>query len=110
MNYQSSILEYFFLIKFYYPETKQLGSFTLFKEGRKIVQHPEILEQISDIFLEKKDLKNILLILNNKLEISHSALTIKSLENFEKSWVDTEKFYLYWVTINNVKYFNNFKI
>ncbi|WP_427160048.1 hypothetical protein ACQFX9_29560 [Aliinostoc sp. HNIBRCY26] len=88
--------------KFYYPELQDLGSYTLFKSGRKPVEKGEILEQINGLLKNKNNKNRILLILNKKLTLKHENLQIVPIESFEKSWVDSERYYLYWVSkINN---------
>ncbi|MEA5515890.1 hypothetical protein [Nodularia sp. UHCC 0506] len=83
--------------KLYYPELQDMGSFTLFKAGRKDVEQPEILAQISDLFTTQADSKKILLILNKKLNVNRDNLQIVPIQSFEKAWVDDERYYLYWV-------------
>lgn len=85
--------------KIYYPEVKRMGSFTLFKADRKELQHDEILEQIESELLQ--DRKKVLLILHKKLDEESRTLTneleIDDIMQFENSWTDTERYYLYWV-------------
>lgn len=83
--------------KLYYPELKDMGSFTLFKEGRNPVKQPEILEQIDSIFKQEVDINRILLILNRRLSFTNNNLEITPIKNFDRSWVDSERYYLYWV-------------
>ncbi|WP_323209698.1 hypothetical protein [Nodularia spumigena] len=83
--------------KLYYPERQEMGSFTLFKAGRKDVEQPEILEQIASLLTSQPNNKKILLILNKKLNVNRQDLQIVSIKNFEKAWVDDERYYLYWV-------------
>ncbi|GAX34597.1 hypothetical protein [Nodularia sp. NIES-3585] len=83
--------------KFYYPERQEMGSFTLFKAGRKGVEQPEILQQITTLLTNQPDNSKILLILNKKLNVNREDLKIVPLKNFDKAWVDDERFYLYWV-------------
>ncbi|MBH8573692.1 hypothetical protein I8752_11810 [Nostocaceae cyanobacterium CENA369] len=83
--------------KFYYPELKGMGSFTLFRKGRTEVEQAEILQQISLRLKNQENKKKILLILNKKLNLNRDDLKIIPLKNFQRSWVDTERYYLYWV-------------
>ncbi|HIK07527.1 MAG TPA: hypothetical protein IGS40_23010 [Trichormus sp. M33_DOE_039] len=83
--------------KLYYPELQSLGSYTLFKQGRKAVEQPEILEQINLLLKNQNDKNKVLLILNKKLNSTHNNLKIIPIRNFEKAWVDSERYYLYWV-------------
>ncbi|MDF5709591.1 MAG: hypothetical protein PUP90_18495 [Nostoc sp. S4] len=82
--------------KFYYPELKKMGSFTLFNKGRRDVEQVEILSQINSL-LKQDGQKKILLILNQKLNVSHNDLNIVPIKNFERDWVDSERYYLYWI-------------
>ncbi|WP_414521097.1 hypothetical protein [Umezakia ovalisporum] len=84
--------------KFYYPERQEMGSFTLFKAGRKSVEEAQILEQINTLLTKEPDKSKILLILNKKLNVNHQDLNIIGIKNFENAWVDDEKYYLYWVS------------
>ncbi|QCS50637.1 hypothetical protein FEK30_15055 [Picosynechococcus sp. PCC 11901] len=84
--------------KFYYPELKQMGSFTLFKEPRTIVEHDEILRQIQDLLISQ-NIPEILLILNQELEAEQNDLKIDKINSFERAWIDTERYHLYWVEL-----------
>lgn len=83
--------------KLYYPEIKKMGSFTLFKTGRKDVEQAEILSQINSLLKNKDEQKKILLILNRKLNVNRNDLKIVTIKDFQRGWVDTERYYLYWV-------------
>ncbi|WP_414576768.1 hypothetical protein [Anabaena sp. CCY 9402-a] len=83
--------------KFYYPELKKMGSFTLFKQGRIPVEQAEILEQIYSLFKSEVATKRILLILNKELKLTHNNLKISPIKNFDRAWIDSERYYLYWV-------------
>ncbi len=83
--------------KFYYPELQKMGSFTLFKKGRQDVEQTEILSQINSLLKNQDKQNKILLILNKKLNINHNDLKIVPIKDFQKSWVDSEQYYLYWV-------------
>ncbi|MBD2691915.1 hypothetical protein [Anabaena catenula] len=84
--------------KFYYPERQDMGSFTLFKKGREEVEQSEILEQISSLLNLPKYKNKILLILHKKLQFNQTDLKIDPIKSFEKAWIDTERYYLYWVS------------
>lgn len=86
--------------KLYYPELQKMGSFTLFKNGRQVVEQDETLGQISSIFKNQVDRNRILLILHRELKFSRNDLKIMPIKNFERGWVDSERFYLYWVVKN----------
>ncbi|MBN3871657.1 hypothetical protein [Nostoc sp. JL33] len=83
--------------KFYYPELQKLGSFTLFKKGRQDVEQPEILSQISSLLKNQDEQKKILLILNKKLNVNRNDLKIVPIKDFQRGWVDSERYYVYWV-------------
>ena len=83
--------------KFYYPERQGMGSFTLFKAGRKEVKQDEILRQVSSLLQSQETSGRILLILNKKeLSSSQDDLQIIPIKAFERAWTDTETYYLYW--------------
>ncbi|MEH2247116.1 hypothetical protein [Nostoc sp.] len=83
--------------KFYYPELQKMGSFTLFKKGRQDVEQAEILSQINSLLTKKDEQKKILLILNKKLNVNRNDLKIVQIKDFQRGWVDSERYYLYWV-------------
>ncbi|MEH2397085.1 hypothetical protein [Nostoc sp.] len=83
--------------KFYYPELQKMGSFTLFKKGRQDVEETEILSKINSILKNQDDQKKILLILNKKLNVNRNDLKIVPIKDFKRGWVDSERYYLYWV-------------
>ncbi|MEH2312584.1 MAG: hypothetical protein V7K35_14535 [Nostoc sp.] len=83
--------------KFYYPEIQKMGSFTLFKKGRQDVEEAEILSQINSLLKNQDDQKKILLILNKKLNVNRNDLKIVPIKDFKRGWVDSERYYLYWV-------------
>ncbi|MBD2496417.1 hypothetical protein [Nostoc sp. FACHB-280] len=83
--------------KFYYPERQTMGSFTLFKQGRQDVEQPEILRQIYTLLQSQAVKSKILLILNQKLNTNRNDLNIVPIKSFKRAWVDSERFYLYWV-------------
>ena len=83
--------------KFYYPELQDMGSFTLFKEGRNEVKQDEILRQVSALLQSQEEGNKILLILNKKkLSASRDDLQITPIKAFKNAWTDTETYYLYW--------------
>lgn len=81
--------------KLYYPELKQMGSFTLFREERQTLEQAEILAQIESDLLQ--DRERVLLILHKKLKAENNNLQIAEITRFENAWTDTERYYLYWV-------------
>ncbi len=81
--------------KLYYPELKHMGSFTLFRAERNKLKHEEILAQIESDLLPDKE--RVLLILHKKLKAENKNLQIEEITRFENSWIDTERYYLYWV-------------
>ncbi|MFW9258521.1 hypothetical protein [Nostoc sp. CALU 546] len=83
--------------KFYYPELQKMGSFTLFKKGRQDVEQSEILSQINYLLKNQDDQKKIVLILNKKLDVNRNDLKIVPIKDFQRGWVDSERYYLYWV-------------
>ncbi len=83
--------------KFYYPELQKMGSFTLFQKGRKDVEQAEILSQINSLFKNQDEQKKILLILNHQLNVNRNDLKISPITDFQRAWVDSERYYLYWV-------------
>ncbi|BBD62650.1 hypothetical protein NIES2109_54960 [Nostoc sp. HK-01] len=83
--------------KLYYPELQRMGSFTLFKQGRQDVDQAEIFRQINSLFKSQEVKSKILLILNKKLNSNSNDLTIVPIKKFERAWVDSERYYLYWV-------------
>ncbi|MBE9209944.1 hypothetical protein IQ244_26310 [Nostoc sp. LEGE 06077] len=83
--------------KFYYPERQTMGSFTLFKQGRQDVEQTEIFRQINSLFKSQEVKNKILLILNKKLNSNSNDLKIVPIKNFQRAWVDSERYYLYWV-------------
>ncbi len=83
--------------KFYYPELQKMGSFTLFKKGRQEVEQAETLNQINSLLQNKDDQNKILLILNKELNVKRNDLKIVPIKNIRRAWVDSERYYLYWV-------------
>ncbi|NET01785.1 MAG: hypothetical protein F6K61_14670 [Sphaerospermopsis sp. SIO1G1] len=81
----------------YYPELQTMGSFTLFKAGRKEVEQPEVFRQIESLMQEKLQVEKILLILHQELQSKVNNLKVIPIQKFEKAWVNTERYYLYWV-------------
>ncbi|QLE54938.1 hypothetical protein [Nostoc sp. TCL26-01] len=83
--------------QFYYPEVQRMGSYTIFRKGRQRVTQAEILRQISFLLKTQEEPNKILLILNKELKFNRSDLNINPIKNFKKAWVDSERYYLYWV-------------
>jgi hypothetical protein len=82
--------------KIYYPEIQHMGSFVLFTTQRKAVDHADILSQASQII--KKEVNSIILILNQKLEVSKPDLNIVPLQEFKNGFNYDEQYYLYSIT------------
>jgi hypothetical protein len=82
--------------KFYYPELQKMGSFTLFKQGRENVDHAEVIRQVNLLLENDKYNNKVLMILHRELELKPDNLKIIPIKYFEKAWIDTERFYLYW--------------
>ena len=83
--------------KLYYPDLKDMGSFTLFRDNREELSHPEILTHLDEEILP--DTERVLLILHKELSVdTESGLNIEEIEQFENSWTSTERYYLYWVS------------
>lgn len=85
--------------KIYYPESKQLGSYVLFNNTRKVIDDDDIIEQLIEIINSK--IKNILLIRNQKFLGESSQLDIQFLEKFTNSFIYNEKYYLYLIKSNS---------
>ncbi len=83
--------------KFYYPELQKMGSFTLFNKSRQDVQQVQILSQINSLLKNQDEQYKILLILNQKLNVNRNDLKIVPIKDFQRNWVDSERYYLYWV-------------
>jgi hypothetical protein len=83
--------------KFYYPELQKMGSFTLFKKGRQEVEQAETLSQINSLLQNQDERNKILLILNKELNVKRNNLKIVPIKNIQRAWVDSERYYLYWV-------------
>jgi hypothetical protein len=80
----------------YYPEISNMGSFVLFTNHRKEVNHTEVLSQVNEIC--QKQSNPVLLILNRPLETNHSNLNIDFIQQFTKGFNYDERYYLYSVT------------
>ena len=88
----------------YYPERKDFGSFTLFlKHKRQNLTHEQVLERTEKLLSNNTNNKKerILLILHKELKINHPNLKITAIKQFKYSWIDTERYYLYWVALVN---------
>ncbi|TAE58645.1 MAG: hypothetical protein EAZ87_12605 [Nostocales cyanobacterium] len=83
----------------YYPELQTMGSFTIFNQNRKEVEQPEIFRQIYSLINEKQQTQKVLLILHKELQWQPETLKVIPIKKFEKAWVDTERYYLYWVQV-----------
>jgi hypothetical protein len=93
--------------KLYYPEIQGWGSFTLFRAGRVSVAPQQVLDQA--IALLRGEIPTagtvpdrILLVLNEALDLAQTmpnALVITPIEKFERSYINTEQYYLYWLSL-----------
>ncbi|AKG20698.1 hypothetical protein [Calothrix sp. 336/3] len=83
--------------KLYYPELQKMGSYTLFKGSRQPVEQAEVLRQITVLLKNQPEKKKMLLILHKELKNSRNDLNIVPVKNFTRAWVDSERYYLYWV-------------
>jgi len=83
----------------YYPELREMGSFTLYREERREVSHAEILDQIQDLITIQKRADRVLLLLHKPLDAESETLSIEPIREFTRAWIDTEHYYLYWVTV-----------
>ncbi len=86
----------------YYPEREDLGSFTLFlKHKRQNLTHEQVLERTENLLINNtnKQKESILLILHKELKINHPNLKITAIKKFKYSWIDTERYYLYSVSL-----------
>ena len=79
----------------YYPDLGRMGSFTLFRDDRTELDRAEILAHIESKLLPQRS--RVLLILHKKLKTKRDGLKISPIAQFENSWTDTERYYLYWV-------------
>lgn len=97
--------------KFYYPELQDWGSFTLFRSGRTETPLPQVLDQaIALLRGEKPSITpardRALLVLNYELDPSLAspqvaALTITPLQQFRRSYIINEQYYLYWISLRS---------
>ena len=90
----------------YYPEREDFGSFTLFlKQKRQNLTHEQVLQKTEKILLKNPNdnVNRILLILYKELKTTHPNLTITSIKKFKHSWVDSERYYLYWVSLKKAE-------
>ena len=91
--------------KLYYPEIQALGSFTLFGGERQcdnhetFMSHAEVLGQVQNLLITQQQKKRILLLLHQPLQSDLDALSITPVREFTRSWTDSERYYLYWVTL-----------
>jgi hypothetical protein len=86
--------------KLYYPETRELGSFTLYGGERQDMSHEAVLGQVKDLLMPPNSMNELLLLLHKPLQAKAKALTIEPIREFKRSWVDTERYYLYRVTLS----------
>ncbi|MDJ0842712.1 hypothetical protein [Crocosphaera sp.] len=85
--------------RIYYPESKELGSYVLFNNDRKIVDDAGIINQISEILTQEN--KNVLLIMNREFLGQSPSLKIEFIEKFTQSFIYNEKYYLYLVKLSS---------
>lgn len=95
---------------FYYPQVAEQGTFALWDE-RVYVPQNKLFKQIKQLFRTSdrpQPLQKVLLILNKPLSQSDRQtvqqdfnLEITAITQFEESWKDTERYYLYWVEQDN---------
>ncbi|MEO0867318.1 MAG: hypothetical protein AAFY17_02495 [Cyanobacteria bacterium J06642_11] len=92
----------------YYPERNALGTFTLFNQSRRDVDHDEVLQQTQELLTGDNPPARILLILSKELNRQAlnnlnilNQLQVDPIEQFERAW--QEKYYLYWVTRQTIQ-------
>jgi hypothetical protein len=97
----------------YYPEIRGWGSFTLFREGRTLVEQPRILNQAMALLRGEAMATSavparILLVLNHPLDPMPadsvaSHLVITPVAQFQRSYINTEQYYLYWLSLHSAE-------
>ncbi|MEO1402366.1 MAG: hypothetical protein AAFV72_14145 [Cyanobacteria bacterium J06635_1] len=82
----------------YYPQTRSLGSYTLFFKGdRTEVEKAEVLRQTQQLLANDPQLDRILLIMHRKLgETPTPGLKITPIAQFKSAQEVSERYYLYW--------------
>lgn len=93
IDYTMSPISGYINRKIYYPEIQNLGSFVLFTTQRKEVDHVAVLNHISQLI--KNYSKPIILILNKRIEATHTELKIVPIKEFGKAFNSDERYYLY---------------
>ena len=88
----------------YYPELNGLGSYAQWK-NRKSVERDDTLLHVNSFFAKNPNTHKLLLILSKRSAFREmnsgdvmirDDLRITADEKFERSWVNPERFYLYW--------------
>ncbi|MEM8805810.1 MAG: hypothetical protein AAGF01_07270 [Cyanobacteria bacterium P01_G01_bin.38] len=82
----------------YYPQTRSLGSYTLFFKGdRTEVEKDEALRQTQQLLVNDPQLDKILLIMHRPLgDIPTPGLKITPITEFKRAQEISERYYLYW--------------
>ena len=89
----------------FYPELNSFGSYAQWNK-RKSVNRSETLTHIQSFFVKYPETNRLLVILSKGSAFSemrpgdkksYGSLSITADKKFERSWVNPERFYLYWV-------------
>ena len=87
----------------YYPETGKLGSFSLvLKDKSEGLSKEQVLPKVQELLARNSKLKRVLLILHKELETFDSQLQIVPIRKFERSVHESERYYLYWVSLSTI--------
>lgn len=84
--------------KIYYPETRRVGSFTVFSQKRQDVGEEEVLMQLQQL---NQVYNPLILILNYELVVNAPVLKISKLAHFKHSFLTDERYQVYCVTSAN---------
>ncbi len=88
---------------FYYPELKGYGSYAKWNT-RLPIKKDDVLSELNLFLTKRKDNHRLLILLSrnsminqfdNSREIFIDEFKITPIKSFEKSWIDTERYYLY---------------
>ena len=87
--------------KLYYPERGELASFSLpLKYPRQDLEPNQVFDRVAHLLQSQVNLHRILLILNRPLDptLYHllPTIAVQPIQEFKKSSLHSEKFYLYW--------------
>ncbi len=91
--------------EFYYPELKGLGSYAKWRD-RNPINREDVIDEVEAYLFARKDLNKLLLVISKapldidndfKNQIIYKNLKIEPIKKFLNSWIDTERYYLYWV-------------